>query len=279
MKPHFSVLYSSLPFCWILLQANVLCAAIDDSLKVRKNSIFVEVSQPIEPFFSIYEAPMLTSAETDLKHYSVNMAFGMGYNRRIRHSWLLRTRFQTALIESRFSNETTNIDEDDAITHNNFLQIYNRQQLSFYAGLSRSIQPTEKLEIQIGCDASYTRFANERLSIERSRVDSGEVSSWRFNEDFNELSAHGTFSLAPFVNFQYNVSPRLSISTEFQFGFFYSLINANHYSSSKQIHEIYLPEGEYIVLSGWNSIMNSRLQKNAFGTSNFLPSLRISYHL
>ena len=272
------MLYSSLPFCWLLLQANVLCAATDDSLKVRNNSIFVEVSQPIESFFSIYEAPSLTISETDLKHYSVNMAFGMGYNRRIRHSWLLRTRFQTALIESRFSNETTNIDEDGTITHNNFLQIYTRQQFSFYGGLSRSIQPTEKFEIQVGCDATYTHFAQERLNIERSRVDSGVVSSWRLNQDFNELSSHGTFGLLPFVNFHYNVSPRLSISTEFQFGFFYSLIHADHYAKKYSIHEVYLPEGENIVLSELNSIMNSRLQKNAFGTSNFLPSLRISYH-
>lgn len=279
MKQHFTLLFSSALFCWMHLQGNVICAAVDDSLKVRKNSIFVEVSKPIEPVFSIYEAPLFTIDETDLKHYSVNLAFGIGYIRRIRPSWLLRTRFQTALIESRFLNESTNIDEDGGITHNYFLHIYTRQQFSFYTGLSRSIQPTEKLEIQIGCDASYTRFANERLSIERDRIDSGEVSSWRFNEDFIELSAHGTFSLAPFVNFQYNVSPRLSISTEFQFGFFYSLINANQYSRSKQIHEIYLPDGENIVLPGYNSIMNIRLRKNAFGTSNFLPSLRITYHL
>lgn len=279
MKPHFTLLCSIVLFCWILIQENVLCATIDDSIKIRKNSIFVEVSKPIEPIYSIYEAPGLTSAETDLKHYSVNLAFGIGYIRRIRHSWLLRARFQTALIEARFSNESTSIDEDGAITQNDFLHIYNRQQFSFFTGLSRSIQPTEKLEIQIGCDASYTRFANERLRIERNSVYSGEVSSWRFNEDFNELSAHGTFSLAPFVNFQYNVCPRLSIITEFQFGFFYSLINANQYSSSKQIHEIYLPDGETFVLPGYSSIMNSRLRKNAFGTSNFLPSLRITYNL
>lgn len=261
------------------LQGNVLYAAMDDSLKVRRNSIFVEVSKPIEPVFSIYEAPLLTINETDLKHYSVNLAFGIGYIRRVRHSWSLRARFQTALIEARFLNESTNIDEDGAITQNYFLHIYNRQQFSFYTGLSKSIQPTEKLEIQIGCDASYTRFANERLSIERNRVYYGEVSSWRFNEDFDELSAHGIFSLAPFVNFQYNVSPRLSIITEFQFGFVYSLINASQYSSSKQIHEIYLPDGENVVLPGYNSIMNIKLRKNAFGTSNFLPSLRITYHL
>lgn len=279
MKQHFTLLFSSALFGWMLLQENVICAAVDDSLKVRKNSIFVEVSKPIEPVFSIYEAPLFTIDETDLKHYSVNLAFGIGYIRRIRQSWLVRARFQTALIEARFLNESTNIDEDGAITQNYFLHFYRRQQFSFYSGLSRSIQPTEKLEIQIGCDALYTRFANERLSIERNRVYSGEISSWRFNEDFNELSAHGTFSLAPFVNFQYNVFPRLSIITEFQFGFFYSLINSNHYSKSKQIHEIYLPDGENIVLPGHNSIMNIKLRKNAFGTSNFLPSLRITYHL
>lgn len=253
-----------------------------DSLKVRRNGIFIEAGQVLNPAYSIYKESNIPNMDSGYKQSSIEIAYGLGYERLFKDNWSIRLRCQSAINSLHLSYDTTFIFENtpNSFDHRKASETLQRKQYSFALGVYKGVTFARSFNINFGFDLLYTMYSSENYTYDYNRnFYSPPVSLFHTEISTASLSPHWSIGLAPLLNLKCNFSSRFSIIAEIQFAFLYSSILSTRQGFYRISTEYDLNNDGQIDVTPDNSQSEnmSSIHLKTFSISNALPNIKLSY--
>jgi hypothetical protein len=253
-----------------------------DSLKVRRNGIFIEAGQVLNPAYSIFKVSLIPYTIIGFKQSSFAIAYGLGYERLLKDNWSIRLRCQSAINSFHRSYDTTYTFENtpNGFDHRKASETLKRQQFSFALGIYKGVTFARSFNINFGFDLLYTMYSSEKYTYNYNRYFySPQVSLFHTEISTASLSPHWSMALAPLLNLKYNFSSRFSIIAEIQFAFLYSSILSTRQGFYRILTEYDLNnDGQIDVTTASSQSENmSSIHLKTISISNALPNIKLSY--